>query len=330
LLDPSLITENNCLFAGGRNVPLPDGYLSSLRTFTAVPYGIILALTGRLKTNPAMRKRHMKDGKVARGGRQLRLGLSVIGGAIAMLAMLGALVLSMHSQASTDWLEFSIGPASGKSASIGPGRIRSDGITLKGALATAYDMPAVRVIGPAWLAETRYSINAVVDVDESESFRPLLRKELKNRLRLETHVDVRPFAVFVLTATDAPRLERAHGKSVSVWIHERDVRLQHASMERLASALQSILGKPVIDETGITGSYNLEFGWGDDRVASVTATLRDRFGLRLTSGKRDLEALIVDDIRRDAALVLLAQIGRVTSAAPPALGQRIAHVLKIH
>jgi uncharacterized protein (TIGR03435 family) len=265
-----------------------------------------------------------------RGGRRARLGLSALAGTLAMLVLLVALTLRMHRQASADWTEFSIGPASGTSVSIGSSTMRASGITLEAAVATAYGVPAVRVIAPPWLAHTRYSIKAVVDVDAPDSFRSLLRHELQNRLRLETHVDVRPFEVFVLGATDAPRLERARGGGPSTWIHEWDAQLQNASMEGLASALQGILGKPVIDETGITGTYDLEFGWTADRASSVTAVLHDRFGLRLTPATRDMDALIVDGIRRDAALVLLAQIGRATSGAPSHLRQRIADFLTIH
>jgi uncharacterized protein (TIGR03435 family) len=265
-----------------------------------------------------------------RAGRRFRIGFAASVGAVALFLVLGAVALRMERPASADWTEFSIGPASGESASIQSGAMRADGITLKVALATAYDMPAVRVIGPPWLNETRYSIHAVAGLDAPDSFRSLLQQELQNRLRLETHVEVRPFDVFVLTATEALRLEPSHGKNTNTWIHQRDARLQDASMDRLASALQAVLGRPVIDETGITGSYDLEFGWGEDRVASVTTTLRDQFGLRLSPGTRDMEALIVDGIRRDASLVLLEHVGRLTRGAPPHFRRQIADILRIH
>ncbi|HJR60350.1 MAG TPA: TIGR03435 family protein [Vicinamibacterales bacterium] len=265
-----------------------------------------------------------------RRGRQFRLGLTVLAATLVVAVVLTAAILRMHPATSQDWMEFSIGPASGTSAFIGTHMIRSSGITLKSAVATAYDVPAVRVIGPQWLAETRYAINAVVGLEDADSFRVLLQQELQNRLHLETHLAVRPFDVFVLTATDAPHLERAEGRNLSIWINEQTVKIQEASMDKLAAALQGILGKPVIDETGITGSYNLEFGWQGDRVAAVTAVLRDRFGLRLTPGHRDLEALIVDNVRRDPSLFLLEQIGRVTRGAPPFVRQRIADIVRVY
>jgi uncharacterized protein (TIGR03435 family) len=264
-----------------------------------------------------------------RGGRRFRLGLSMLVGTIVIFVLLSVVAVRMHRRASSAWTEFSIGPASGKSTSIGTNMMRANGVTLKVALATAYDVPAVRVIGPPWLDDTRYSINAAVPPEASDSFRSLLQQELNNRLRLETHFEVRPFDVFVLTATDASRLERAYRKMPSIWILDWDAELQNASMERLAGALQSVLRRPVIDETGITGTFDLEFEWREDRVASVTAAIHDRYGLRLSPAKRDLEVLIVDRVQRDAALVLLAQIGRITSGAPPQLRQQIASLLTI-
>lgn len=233
-------------------------------------------------------------------------------------------------QASGEWTRFSIGPASGESTSINTATLRADGVTLKVAVATAYGVPPVRVIGPPWLSETRYSINAEMGTAKTQAFRPLLQEELNKRLGLETHVEIRPFEVFVLTAAETPHLDRASGDGPSTWISGQDVRMQGVSPEGVASALQSILGRPVIDETGLTGSYDLQFGWGEERLSSVTATLRDRFGLRLSADTRNMEALIVDRIWRDPELVILAHVGRMMRWAPAQVRQRIAGVLSTH
>jgi uncharacterized protein (TIGR03435 family) len=265
---------------------------------------------------------------LARATRRARVAAGLAVG-VAVVAVVATVVLVREThQASSAWIQFSIAPASGDSASVSPTTIRADGMTLKNAIATAYDMPSVRVIGPPWLGDTRYSINAVLGIEQAENFRPLLQQELTKRLGLETHVEVRPYEVFVLTAADRPRLEGAAGSGPSTWISKEDVRMRGVSMHDLADALQRVLGRPVIDETAIRGSYDMEFGWSGERVASVTATLRDRFGLRLAPGTRDLETLIVDRIRRDPALVLFDHVGRITRAAPAPVRQRIADVLR--
>jgi len=263
--------------------------------------------------------------------RRALLGLAWLLGGAVLFAGLGTAALRLNRQASAQWLEFSLGPPSGVSASINAGMVRSDGITLKALLALAYDIPAVRVIGPPWLADTRYSIDAVIRPEASESFRSLLQRELNERLRLQTHVEVRPFEVLVLTA-DAARLEPARGQNQSTWIQELDAEFKAASMARLAAGLQNILNRSVVDETGIEGSYDLNFGWSQsrDRLPSVASALRDRFGLRLSPGTRDMEALIVDGVRRDVSLVVLEQIGRVSRATPRHFRQRLARFLRTH
>jgi uncharacterized protein (TIGR03435 family) len=263
------------------------------------------------------------------GGRPVRIAIGVLAGALVAGILGGAAALHRRPESSAAWLEFSIGPASGDSASISTHTIRADGITAKMALAVAYQVPTVRIVGPRWLDDTRYALRAAVGVEQADSFRPLLRQELENRLGLETHVERRPFDVFVLTAPEAPRLEAGREKNPSIWIGVREATLRDASLERLASGIQGVVGRPVIDETGITGVYHFEFQWGEDPIDSITAALRDRYGLHLSAATRTLDALIVDGVHRDPSMLLLGHVGRATRSAPPEIRRQIAGLLTI-
>lgn len=262
--------------------------------------------------------------------RGLRLGLWIAAGMLTVLAVIAAaaaLALRLHPRTNAPWVEFSIGPASGQSAWIGLRELRADGITVKALIAAAYDVPAVRIIGPPWLAQTRYSVTAVAG--DTHAFRGMLRQEPDQRFRLQTHVEPRPFDVFVLTATGAPGLLESQRPGPGTWIEGRTARLRDASSERIAEALQLIVRAPVIDDTGLRGSYDLTLDWTDDPVTSITPFLRDRFGLRLTPGRRDLDVLIVDSAQRDAALLLLAHAGRLSRHAPPSLRFHLARALAV-
>jgi uncharacterized protein (TIGR03435 family) len=264
-----------------------------------------------------------------KGGREVRLVIAAA--AFALVLAIGASIatLHLHRQASPAWVEFRIGPSAGKNAWISTSLVRADGLTVRQALATAFDVPSVRVIGPEWINQVRYSIHASVPPDASESFRGLLREELESRLNLKTHTEPRPYDAFVLTAGGSPRLERGTGGGPSTWIQETDIQMQDGSMKDLASALQGILGKPVVNETGIEGTYNMQFEWTEDRPASVTAVLEQRFGLRLAPARRDFDTLIIDDIRREPALVLMDHIGRMTTAAPPSFRRKLARFFSV-
>ena len=262
--------------------------------------------------------------------RHIVLGLGAIPLLVLLAAALIVVPLRLSSGTTAGGMEFSIGPPSGRSASVGPDGIRADGITLLAAIAIAYDKPSVRVIGPSWLSHQRYSLHAVLTGGPSEAFRPLLKQELDRRLHLVTHLERRPFDLFVLSASDRLRLERSATQDSSTWLGDDRARLRGTDMRAVAAAVQGILGAPVVDETKITGWYDLDFTWSGDRVLSMTALLRDRYGLRLERTQRELEALVVDAVRRDAALVLLSQVGRAAQGAPAGVRRDIAEILKIH
>ena len=261
-------------------------------------------------------------------GSKVRLGIAL--GAAVVIAPIAAVltVLNLQPRSTGPWLDFSIGPTVGNSTSISVGTIRSEGITTKALVAVAYDVPQVRVLGPDWLAKTRYSIKAVVDVQDAGEWREMLRQELQRRFHLEAHTEPKPFDVLVLSATGQPQLERADGRKSNTWLKVSEVEMKEVSMGGLASALQLIIGQPVIDETGIDGRFNLKLAWEQDRVASLTRKLAP-LGLQLTPAKRDLEALVVDRAERDAALLLIERLGGLAQMAPRDLREPISWIFSV-
>lgn len=261
--------------------------------------------------------------------RWLVRGVAILAGTAAFAIIAGALILGTHRRPLPGWETFAIGPSFGRSMTVDMNMVRSEGITLRSAISIAYEIPVVRVIGPGWLDYSRYTITATVPTAGAGSMRALLRQELEARLRLRTRSEVRPFDVLVLTATDPSRLQRADRRMSRVWIQDSDARIEDATMDAVANALQGILGKPVVNETGLTDSYDLEFGWGKDRLESVTGTLQRRFGLQLTPARRDLEALVVEGMRRDASLVLIAGIDQLARHAPTPFRRQLAQILTL-
>ena len=261
-------------------------------------------------------------------GSKVRLGIAL--GAAVVIAPIAVVltVLNLQPRSTGPWLDFSIGPAVGNSTNISAGSIRSEGITTKALVGLAYDVPQVRVLGPDWLAKTRYSVRAAVDIHDAAEWRGMLRQELERRFHLEAHTEPRPFDVFVLSAAGQPQLERADGRKSNTWLKVSEVEMQEVSMEGLASALQHIIGHPVIDETGMDGRFNLELAWEQDRVASLTRRLA-AMGLRLTPAKRDLDALVVDRAERDAALLLIERLGGLAQMAPRDLREPIGWIFSV-
>ncbi len=71
----------------------------------------------------------------------------------------------------------------------------------------------------------------------------------------------------------------------------------------LASQLGNVLGKPVIDVTGLTGIYDIKLHFrpeetaaesGDTDAPSVFSAVQERLGPKLLSSKEPVEMLLVD------------------------------------
>lgn len=269
---------------------------------------------------------------LVRGGRRTRIAFASAGAAVAILAIAVVTSLSIgeHGARSPIWITFSLAPASGDTLSSNPTMLRGSGATLRALIGKAFDFPTARVSGPEWLSQTRIAIDATVGLGDEQEFRALLREELERHLRLETHVESRSVDVFVLRASAAPRLERGVKDGPSIAISRNDVLIRNASMPLIASGFQSILGKPVIDDTRLGETYNMQLDWQGDPVASLTGTLRDRFGLELTPARREMQVLLVDRASRDAALFLAAEAGRLTRFSPAFLRKPLTAALRIH
>jgi uncharacterized protein (TIGR03435 family) len=62
-----------------------------------------------------------------------------------------------------------------------------------------------------------------------------------------------------------------------------------------------MVGKPVVDQTGLTGNFDVRLAWTPDRsspAASLAKAVREQFGLDLVLRTRPAEVLVVDRAAR--------------------------------
>ena len=85
------------------------------------------------------------------------------------------------------------------------------------------------------------------------------------------------------------------------------VTFQSLKMPGFASALTGILGRPVWDQTGLTGSYDfkLDYAPGMDGAATESGpsvfTAVQELGLKLASGKGPVEVFVIDRVEKPSA-----------------------------
>jgi uncharacterized protein (TIGR03435 family) len=90
-----------------------------------------------------------------------------------------------------------------------PGRIRYSNVTLFGLLMKAYGFEADQIVGPQWMREDRFLIEAVVPDDTSkEQFRQMLQNLLLDRFKLAVDWEEREFRVYrLVVASGGPKLK---------------------------------------------------------------------------------------------------------------------------
>lgn len=228
------------------------------------------------------------------------------------------------------------------------GRFAWTNMTLKQLIATAYGFDQREVIGgPGWLGQEHFDVIAKVEagtspLDANGSPGPLfamLRRLLEDRFQLGTHRESadRPIYTLVLarageragrrlvpsnTDCDAVMRDRAQGNPpepaangvAACAIRPAPGRIDASaiSTQQLAGVLARILGRPVIDRTGLTGNFDVTLEFqpdfqaafttdparlepaADPNAPSIFTAVQEQLGLKLESARGSVDVLIVD------------------------------------
>ena len=132
---------------------------------------------------------------------------------------------------------------------------------------------------------------------------------LIDRFQLKYHRETRQGQVYFLVRTNRPlKLEDAKIKGPDAWpwvgspnngmIRGDGIAGVSISMRLMASRLSGYLGRPVIDHTGLDGTYDFKFEYtpmepNPDVVSSILFSVQ-QIGLKLESGKGPVETIVID------------------------------------
>jgi uncharacterized protein (TIGR03435 family) len=193
--------------------------------------------------------------------------------------------------------------------------------------------------GPPWLQSVSYEINAKAEENPSVAMMlgPMMQALLEDRFQLKIHRETREGPVYFLTvARGGPKLHSFIEGSCTPWSVpppplqpgtkycgsmisgiSPSVEVLGATLDEFSKTLRLVVGRPVIDKTGITGRFDIRAEFSregtelaairligpspasDPRgVPSIFVALQEQLGLRLESGKGPVETLVIDHIER--------------------------------
>jgi len=226
-----------------------------------------------------------------------------------------------------------------------PDGINASAATLSEMVAYAFGVRSEGQVsgGPAWAATDRYDVEAKMSAEDAASFQKLtsaemkecraqmLRSLLEDRFKLQAHLVTKDVPVYELvvakggsrlrdSATDKDDHLRMgkDGKPIAgvMWFLKDTCMAQGYSMGSLAEFLSQPfagLGRPVLDETGLAGTYYFKLDWSpqmkatpgglatasapSDDAPSIFTALQE-LGLKLQPATGPEKTVVIDHVER--------------------------------
>ncbi len=198
--------------------------------------------------------------------------------------------------------------------------------TVNAMISFAYGIHVKQIVGgPAWFSTDHYLVDGVADAagePNLNQFRSMIRKLLADRFDLKVHTDKRNLSVYALTVENGgPKLTKSLGNpngppddtfSTSAWMRETNT-----TMGEFAKAMQYVVDRPVVDQTGLAGRWDFLLKWtpdesqftsmgvkiqaaGDDPNAPppLFTAIQEQLGLKMEPVKAPVDVLVIDHVER--------------------------------
>ena len=200
-------------------------------------------------------------------------------------------------------------PNTGTWSLPGIGRFTATHVSLALLLQLAYGVDSSQISNkPDWLETNLYDIDAKPEDGiqlSRDELKPRLQNLLHERFHLAAHTDTRLSRGYALViAKGGPHLTPTKGDhfpGFRINVSPGQMRGANWSIAQLVKYLNPAAGFPVVDQTGITGSYDIGFSYApnpeaDSTLPSLDVALKQATGLLLKPQKVPVETLVIDSI----------------------------------
>lgn len=198
------------------------------------------------------------------------------------------------------------------------GRFSAKGATLKELIALAYGVQEYQISGgPKWMTRDRWSIEAKAEGFKGRFNRAQLLQVMKtlltDRFQLRTQLRTKIMPVYALIQSKSgPKLRAPAEQSSTMGFGAGFVSGTSVSMDLLARTLSMVLERPVVNQTGLNGEYEVHLEWSPDappgqsadstdldaRFASIFTAIQSELGLRLKPKRGPAEVFEVLEAKR--------------------------------
>jgi len=241
------------------------------------------------------------------------------------LALSGAIAFGQASTAAPAFdvasvkpCQHTVGPDYNNQITYSPNGFSGRNVTLRRLLAEAYHLQVNQVMGPSWLDQNEYDVDAkAAGANTREQMALMLRGLVADRFNLKQHSETREMRVYELVVdSSGPKIRplkdgetatagagfRFHG-DMRQFADFLAVQLSIPGADNPAEPIRASTSLiPVLDKTGLAGVFDFKVDihpeLGTDGFTTWRRALQDQLGLRIESRKEGVAVLVVDEARR--------------------------------
>lgn len=204
-------------------------------------------------------------------------------------------------------------------------RFATSGTTVVDIMKYAYGVHVSEITGgPEWLSKEKFDLLADPGTEvrpASDDMKKMVRALLADRFQLAFHRDKKQLAVYaIVVAKSGAKLKQstrdANSIPVAGFIPSGKLTTGNATMADFATFMQRyVMDRPVVDQTGIQGKYDLSLAWtpddaqvngrprSDDPSAppGLFTAIQEQLGLRLEATKAPVEVMVIDRVELPSA-----------------------------
>ena len=202
-------------------------------------------------------------------------------------------------------------PNTGSWSPPGTGRFTATHVSLTLLCQLAYGLDSSQIANqPGWFETNLYDIDARPEEGvklSRDELKPRLQNLLQQRFHLIDHTETRLSRGYALVVAEGgSHLTPAKGDhypGFRINVSPGQMRGANWSMDQFAKYLTSAAGFPVVNQTAIPGSYDIEFVYkpdsdADSMLPSLDTALKQATGLLLKPQRVTVETLVVDSVER--------------------------------
>ena len=183
-------------------------------------------------------------------------------------------------------------------------RILAVNVGLKELYEIAYEFPTfIRTVIEVkdktafkWSEQNAFCYDLIVPEEIGDKRFSIMRQQLDAMFPFRAAIEKRDVPVNIVRKISGAKvnLTLTKGGETVVAMSGKGLSMKNASIKNIADFLQMMTNKIVIDETGISGNYDLEIPYYFENPAKINEELK-KIGLEITEETRSVEMLVIYD-----------------------------------